>query len=79
MAGLFIGLAVGVSIIVGRESGAGHKLKVSKTAFLGIRLCVGSSSLLVQGLVIGLNPLFATLGASDNFTPTNSCIYVFPY
>ena len=70
MVGLFIGLAVGVSIIVGKAAGAGDHGKVKQATIVGILLCVLLTSLFSFILIIGLDPIFLGLGAQETLLPS---------
>lgn len=69
MVGLFIGLAVGVSIIIGKATGENDLDKVKSTAFIAILLCLLLSSFL-SALGIGfILPIFQFLGATSEILP----------
>ncbi len=69
MIGLFIGLSVGVSILVGEAQGAGDEGTVKSIATIGVviatLLAVGLSAL----LIFFLEPIFQLLGAKPTIIP----------
>ncbi len=63
LVGLFMGLSVGVSIIVGQAKGAGDDEKAYTTVRIGGLICLGLS-ILLSGLAIAfIDPTFTALGA----------------
>ena len=67
--GTFMGLAVGVSIIVGQATGAGEKEKVLKTIRIGIVLCLLLSALFCVLAIVFIDPIFSMLGATEVVLP----------
>lgn len=67
--GLFIGLSVGISIIIGQAAGAGDTPKMYKTIKVGILLCLLLSSLISLVSIRFLESIFILLGASNEVLP----------
>ena len=67
--GLFIGLAVGVSIIIGESLGAGNKPKMYKTIKVGIVLCLALSISISLFFITFIQPIFTFLGATEEILP----------
>lgn len=67
--GTFMGLAVGVSIIVGQATGAGDNEKVFQTVRIGIVLCLLLSALFCTLAIAFINPIFSALGATEKVLP----------
>ncbi len=67
--GLFIGLAVGVSIIVAEAAGSNNPTKLREVLFIGLIICLLSTVLLSYGLIAFLDPIFLFLGASEALLP----------
>lgn len=69
LVGLFIGLSVGISTIIGKSAGGGDREKVKRTTILSLLV-----TLLLSGLfaLVGINtvePLFQMLGANNTILP----------
>ena len=69
MVGIFIGLAVGVSVIVGKAAGAGEIVKARKSGILGILVTFILTSVLSGVVIASLEPIFHALGAQANIRP----------
>lgn len=67
--GLFIGLAVGASIIIGNAKGAQENIKVRTYSFSGILLAFVLTALIVLGLNQWMDQIFIALGAEANLIP----------
>lgn len=67
--GIFMGLAVGVSIIIGAAKGASDNKKVNQTTVIAILLSM-SSAILLTGLgVYFVEPIFQLMGADETTLP----------
>lgn len=69
MVGLFIGLSVGVSIIIGQATGAKDVKKVKQTTFVAILLCLVLSIALAGLGIFFSTPIFQALGAETDILP----------
>lgn len=69
LVGIFMGLAVGVSIIIGQAVGAGDNGKTFKTIWVGIFLCLVLSTLLSAISIAFIDPIFSMLGATASVLP----------
>jgi putative MATE family efflux protein len=67
--GAFIGLAVGVSIMVGKFAGAGDKIKLKEVLFIGILLSLVTTTLLSVLLIRYNDSVFLALGSSETLIP----------
>ena len=62
LVGLFIGLSVGVSIIIGKATGTGDISKVRKTTLIAVAICFLLSSILSVLGIVFIEPVFTLLG-----------------
>ena len=69
MVGLFIGLAVGVSILIGRAYGAGEGLQVKQITFIALGFSLFFTLILTVLGITSLGPLFSAMGAESNVLP----------
>ncbi len=69
MIGIFMGLAVGVSILVGGHAGSRDHKKMREVLMVGIIICLGLTSILSSLLIHWLHPIFLVLGASEALLP----------
>lgn len=69
LVGLFIGLAVGVSIMVGKAFGAGEQAYIVRLNLVSILLTLVVSLLISQLLIHFLKPLFSIMGAQQSVLP----------
>ena len=67
--GLFMGLAVGVSIIIGTAKGSNDKNKVNQTAFVAILISIVASSLFAILGIYFVEPIFEAMGADETILP----------
>ncbi len=67
--GLFMGLAVGVSIIIGTAKGANNNKKVNQTTFVAILLSIISASIFALLGVYFVDHIFIFLGADATTLP----------
>ncbi|MFT5819579.1 MAG: putative MATE family efflux protein [Crocinitomix sp.] len=66
---LYIGLSIGVSIIIGQAVGQGDMPKVKKTTWLSLLLSFGLSVILSTISILFIDPIFSALGASNEILP----------
>lgn len=67
--GLFMGLAVGVSIIIGTATGAGASKKVNQTTVIAILLSICSAILFAFLAIYFVEPIFRLMGADATTLP----------
>ncbi len=67
--GLFMGLAVGVSIIIGAAKGADNDKKVNQTAFVAVILSIVASSVFAVLGIYFVTPIFTLMGADATTLP----------
>ena len=67
--GLFMGLAVGVSIIIGTAKGAGNSSRVNQTAVVAIFLSFTASAILSVFGILWVDPIFTVMGANEVILP----------
>ena len=73
--GLFMGLSVGVSIIIGTAKGAGNTEKVNQTSLIALLLSFLLALFLSGAMIYYVEPIFITMGASSTVLPPwSSCI-----
>lgn len=69
LVGLFIGLSVGVSIIIGKATGENDLNKIRKTTLIAILICVISSIFISFLGITFVDQIFTALGAEGNILP----------
>ncbi|MEM7371160.1 MAG: MATE family efflux transporter [Bacteroidota bacterium] len=69
MVGLFIGLSVGVSVIIGQATGASDIKKVRHTTWIAALLCLVLTSLLSFLGIFFIDPIFDLMGADAAVIP----------
>lgn len=69
LVGLFIGLSVGVSIIIGKATGATDTIKVKRTTFISLVVCLLLSGILSLLIITFIDPIFGILGANQTVMP----------
>ncbi|MDN5204698.1 MATE family efflux transporter [Fulvivirgaceae bacterium BMA10] len=69
LVGLFMGLSVGVSIIIGKATGSKAHDKVKQTTWVALILCFTLSSLLASMGIIFVEIIFQSLGAENIIIP----------
>ncbi len=67
--GAFMGLAAGISIIVGNAIGAGDQRKVQSTFLVGILLGIGTTTAMTWLIISHVEALFLGLGAAPDIIP----------
>ncbi len=67
--GLFMGLSVGVSIIIGTAKGAGNTEKVNQTSLIALLLSFLLALFLSGAMIYYVEPIFITMGASSTVLP----------
>ncbi len=75
--GLFMGLAVGVSIIIGTAKGSNDKKKVNQTAFVAILMSIVASSLFSLAGIYFVDPIFMSMGSNEIILPLIK-MYIIP-
>lgn len=66
---VFMGLAVGMSALVGNALGAADLMSARRTTSLGVLASVLVAAAIAAAGLLGLEPLFSTLGASAEIIP----------
>lgn len=69
MVGLFIGLGVGVSILIGRAYGAGEELLTKQITFIALAFSFLFTITLTALGITSLGPLFSAMGAEPTVLP----------
>lgn len=69
LVGLFIGLAVGVSILIGRAAGAGEGKQVKQITFIALGVSLLFTEVLAILGISSLSALFSVMGAEANVLP----------
>lgn len=69
LVGLFIGLSVGVSIIIGKAKGGGELDKIRKTTWIALSLCLMLSILISFLVIFFIESFFSMLGAGEDILP----------
>ncbi|OJJ20340.1 hypothetical protein BKI52_17915 [marine bacterium AO1-C] len=69
LVGLFIGLSVGVSIIIGKAAGAKEFDKVRQTTLVAIMVCLGLSLMFSITGIVFTDPIFRWFGAEEAILP----------
>ena len=69
LVGLFIGLSVGVSILIGQAAGAGDIGLVKKATRIALFICLLLSLVIAAAVILLVDPIFTAFGAEEEILP----------